>query len=966
MDACGALVDGAVTCTSAGNPYSGGVYYEVPGDLSVKINSDVQIQNSTEFDAGISPNSTAKLVVINDGSIAGGITAANEGSGLTFLKSNSLSNGIFLVSYGPALVISNSVTSAANNTTALAIEGHASVKVISDNVVETGQNAFGIGVSSIAASPNSRVEVYSSNVSTVGGVAISANNYYGSVFVVSKNISISPQAGFSLNSVRYAIEANGASGSTYVSNIGNLNINFRDFGGISATNQSGDVTVSNTGAINTLTTAIYANAGDIVTVSSPGSIVDGGGSSLPTSGADQGGIVAIAPNAVSVTAGAITMLQAALSVPGSPAILATSTGGGPVDVTVDGPITTYGTPAPGVQASGQSVAVTIASSGSITTYGGALGETSPGVFVQAGTGLASVTNAGAISTSGEQSDGIFVTGGQSVQVVNSGQISTTTMGAAGIFASGGGGVTIDNSGLIASDGTAVSAQGSPVILNNTGTIQGALQLTSSGSVFNNAGTFVASGSSSFGSSGVVNNTGTVTIAKTGAPIAVGLNDLQAFNNSGLVDLRNGVAGDVLTISGPFNGKAGSSLAIDVQMTPNGVATDKLVVGGLTGSTSLQVNSLGASPGVLTPGVAVVQVGSAATPSALTLANGPIVSGFVQYGLSYDPSARTFDLIGVPDAAAYETEKFVEGAQNVWRESVQAWSDHLGELRHAQSVGDDLALSAGVHSWGQAFGSSLRRDTTQGFAAFGQAQSVDLSYRQDFLGFETGFDFVSPQPVGLLVTGVTGGFTTSNLNFSGTGDGATYQAANIGGYAAYLLGPFFVNGLVKYDDYDVAVLSTQAQYGRDIQGAGYGGSLEVGYRLDLQRVYIEPLASVGYVQTHLGSIAAQGSTLDLHDGDSLSGKVGVQVGAPLRSGGPFAAAPYLGLNAVNEFEGRNSVVFSNGGYNLGFANERPGAYGQAIVGLNFATVAGLVGFIQGEGDFGGFSGGGGRVGFRWKW
>ena len=45
----------------------------------------------------------------------------------------------------------------------------------------------------------------------------------------------------------------------------------------------------------------------------------------------------------------------------------------------------------------------------------------------------------------------------------------------------------------------------------------------------------------------------------------------------------------------------------------------------------------------------------------------------------------------------------------------------------------------------------------------------------------------------------------------------------------------------------------------------------------------------------------------------------------------------------------------------------GGFGLADAGLDFATPGRLSGFIEGDGDFGGgLSGGGGRVGLRFRW
>ena len=82
------------------------------------------------------------------------------------------------------------------------------------------------------------------------------------------------------------------------------------------------------------------------------------------------------------------------------------------------------------------------------------------------------------------------------------------------------------------------------------------------------------------------------VAAAAAPLSFTLAGLESFANSGLIDLSDGVAGDVLTVTGAYVGTGDAALSLDVDLAAPTLA-DRLVVGGAaTGSTSIFVERLG--------------------------------------------------------------------------------------------------------------------------------------------------------------------------------------------------------------------------------------------------------------------------------------------------------------------------------------------------------------------------------------
>ncbi len=119
-------------------------------------------------------------------------------------------------------------------------------------------------------------------------------------------------------------------------------------------------------------------------------------------------------------------------------------------------------------------------------------------------------------------------------------------------------------------------------------MNGRIDLTANADTFaNNAtGRFNATGVSDFGlGTDTFNNVGVLTAFSSAT-----FTGLEAFNNTGLIDLRDGATGDILTLTGTtFTGGAGSQLGLDVSLATN--TSDRLVIGAAAGSTSLLLNNI---------------------------------------------------------------------------------------------------------------------------------------------------------------------------------------------------------------------------------------------------------------------------------------------------------------------------------------------------------------------------------------
>ena len=713
---------------------------------------------------------------------------------------------------------------------------------------------------------------------------------------------------------------------------------------------------------------------------------------VTTTGTNSPGVTATGGNdPVNVTTGTTTTRG-----DNSPGIVVTA-GPGPADVTFTS-VTTTGANSPGVAVSG---------TGPIRVNGGTVTTTGPssGGVVVTGAANPVLVSVGAISTSGPDSNGVTVTTTSGNQTIVAGPVRATGPRSNGVVATSPGCSTINitatqavsasqGTGILASSacsvtvttlpgaavsgsvagidvtsgtgstitvGDAVSSTGGPAINANgaatvvtvtpTGTINGAVDLTDGNDQLINNGTFNAAGNSTFGAGNdsLVNN-GVITVGRGLAiPGAVALTGLESLSNNGLIDLRNGVAGDVLTVPGTFTGMGASTVGLDVSIAAAGSTADRLVVGGAAaGSTALVVNQLGANPGILVNNLVLVDAGAGSSPTAFTLA--PTTSGLVQYGLVYNAAAGDYALFGTPSTSAYELVKVSAGAREIFYRTNDAASGHMQNLRDSRSSDATSESRRSSALWGQLFGSIDRSRSRQTVSPFGQAQTVVLDNSQDIYGGQIGYDFGDVTGRKGSVFGVTAGYANSTLDFRRTADRVDYQAINGGVYAGLNFGPFFLNALAKYEHYFLRVVTPSAVIHQKLEGNGYGGMAQAGVRLGSGGFFVEPSTSLEYVRTAIDTLNAGPSTLDFDNATGLRGKAGVRIGTNSVSGA-MRTSYYASGNVVHEFRGRSGLNFANSGQALDFGNDRIGTYGRGVIGFNIVSNDTVSGFMEASGDLG---------------
>ncbi|WP_109354082.1 hypothetical protein [Sphingorhabdus sp. EL138] len=511
-------------------------------------------------------------------------------------------------------------------------------------------------------------------------------------------------------------------------------------------------------------------------------------------------------------------------------------------------------------------------------------------------------------------------------------------------------IIVNNSGTLESGaGFALEAIGGVTQLTNSGTINGRVLLSAFDDVTVNNGLFNATLNSDFGAGNdLFTNEGTVLV---GGNIA--FNNLEQFVNDGLIEMRNGVIGNSLTLPGDYVGSGDGSFAFDVTFDGAGSADTLVIAGAATGNTALIIDDISISPNFGNM-VLVVDADAGTNEDAFVIADESATIGFFSYSLSFDNADNDFFLTNTIGAPVFQTLKFVEGAQSLWYRSADAWAAHMAS-RHTAPQSP---------LWMQVYGSLSQQDDSFEFTSAGFTQLISLNYDQDYFGFQTGYDFVPAFGEEDIVLGLTGGYLNSNLGFDGTADNVRYDAFNIGAYAGINSGRFFANALVKYDFITADVRARTAGYSVDLDGAAYGVRLEAGYRWGEDDFFVQPLASFEYQRASLDDFSALGADIDFDRFDGLRGMIGARLGGETKVNGSNTLTYYLGGQLAHQSQTGDGLTFSTGASSIEIENRLSNTFGRFDLGLNIASRDGVTGFIEANADIsGGYTSYGGRTGLK---
>ncbi|MBA4090226.1 MAG: hypothetical protein C0494_06480 [Sphingobium sp.] len=933
-DAAAVYLDGSITTTGT---LEGGIAVRSPGGALVSGTGSVS--TSGDGATGIYAGATQGNVVISTGTVSTQGDNANAVHARSYVRayadvasiktSGDGSIGLLVEAGEVAAAMAGSIATSGAAAHGLVSHSYGAAYGAAQSITVTGAGALGMDVSSYA---QGNATAIAGTVHVADGRGIGAFAANGMASITVEQLVQASDTG-----VGPGLAASGATGASIT------------FGSVQS---SGD---GNTSAV-----AASSTSGDI--------LIQGG--TIIASGDRRNGVLATGMSAdISIAiSGTITTDGA-----GATGIYAAT--GGAVDIAANR-VVTNATRYASIETQGASVTLR---ANRVEARGDNETDGPLAAVMASGATFADVT-VGTVLATGTGRDGVAIAsyGTGALTIVAGGTVSATHD--AVTFQTGQGASLINAGTISGGTGAAVRATGAPITIVNSGAISGALALTDGNDRVTNSGTLRLTDGTSFGAgddrlvnsgalllagdvgfgagSDAIVNSGTLRLAPNAAtglsalaaaPVSRNVAGLESFANSGRIDLRNGTAGDVLTLSGAFTGSGASTLGLDLAYGTTIIA-DKLVIGGAaTGSTTVEFDISGTQELGRTP--TLIQAGAGTSATAFTLAANQVSSGLFQRGLVFDTATNGFALAIAPSTAAYRLLNIGETAQSLWIESADSVAAHLSANHDAGVTGSGF--------WMSAVGGVAKRDEAGIFNAFGFDQAANIGYKQDVFGSQLGVDIGN----GNIGFGLTGGYASSIVSFTGSVDRVSFDAWNLGAYASFSSGILFANALAKYDFYNIDVkLASAGANGKKIDGNAYGARGEIGLSLGSDAFHIEPVASISWQHVSIDPLDLP-LTVDFDDLEGGRASAGLRLRSTRDIGGGAKLNLYAQGDYVQPFGGKAAVTFSTMTTGVSFDDDRIGAYGKGRVGLSI-TQGRITGFIEGDTRFSSdYRSGGGKVGLR---
>lgn len=423
-------------------------------------------------------------------------------------------------------------------------------------------------------------------------------------------------------------------------------------------------------------------------------------------------------------------------------------------------------------------------------------------------------------------------------------------------------------------------------LASTGQLHGWLDLSGGDDVVSNAGEFITSGTSQFGAGqDQFLNTGRVRL--TDYANFAHLQGLERFENAGLLTLANGSAGDVFAIDGTLHGAQGGRLVVDLEV--DGFATDRIVVGALSGRNELSLAFVGSGSLLGLDGVQVLSSGASQNGDELVLAAGSRNRGFIGLELDYDGFGNWRLESDLADAA-YLAGAVPAGARELWRQGAQAVTSHL----------DATGAQADAHgAWLQVLGGDF-----DGKSEFSHAQGRrNLDWQGSHQGVQAGWETT----LGNWRAGVTAGMGEADMDLGGA-EQTRLDSVNAGIYARYRKDGWFAGAQLRGERFDLD--SDWASIGLEDSGSGsaIGLQLEGGRRFEVAAVWIEPSLRLSWVDLSLPALDGAGGEVHWQAGTGGAGELGLSVGL---SEGWRGLRPYASMSISREFGGGDATRYDTG-------------------------------------------------------
>ncbi len=505
---------------------------------------------------------------------------------------------------------------------------------------------------------------------------------------------------------------------------------------------------------------------------------------------------------------------------------------------------------------------------------------------------------------------LTVTGGTEVIGALSGAATTTVSLGTGSLTTGGANTDTTFNGVISGSGGLTKTGAGTLALNAANSFTGTLAIQGGTVALNGAGSLAAA------------------LVTVGSGTTFGINgtrSVSALQNSGTIDLADGAAGDVLTVSGTYTG--GGTMALDTVLGGDGSASDRLVIAGAaSGITTLVITNIGGAGAATATGIRVVETGSS-TAGAFVL-GAPLSAGGVSYSLSQNAADQDWYLVtGLSaDTAAFSN------APVVLRYAYTRLDSYDARLA-ARLTG--AALPDGSRAWARVYGERLDlATTTPGTSGVSQVGA-------SLTGLEAGLELAPIAGAsGDWVIGLSAGIT--DLGADVTVDAGLGRVEGSGlfvaGSATWLGdGGTYVDLQARVSRIDADLSAGGAVLAENTSLTAFAAGVEVGRSFALgQGQSLTPFGQLGYGSLSGGSFTGpDGALVDLGDTSSAQGRLGLTWRSVLAGGGQI----YASGRVEHQFDPAATVTVDG----IGIEAEAAATWAAVELGGSFPIAEGMQGF-----------------------
>jgi outer membrane autotransporter protein len=402
--------------------------------------------------------------------------------------------------------------------------------------------------------------------------------------------------------------------------------------------------------------------------------------------------------------------------------------------------------------------------------------------------------------------------------------------------------------------------------------------------------------------------------------------------------------------------------------PVGITVVKVEGTVASGSSSTAFNIDPTTPGYIPPGI-VFNLGA--------IQKGAFVYPLIYNGAN-DPA---YMLFGLPGPFLLQAPVFAAAAQNIFDATTDGWYDRQEETRNcmrhgfaaaglAHGGGADLAKAPPVQLpqcepgvWTKLIGSWTHQNGFVDLAQLGPLFSgmrFDTSFHQGtggvMVGLDYGFTDLASRTDSLVLS-IMGGYINSMVNFNSpnafssgsplppSDTSLTFSGGTVAGSATYMNGGFFADALLKADFLSMNIGNIPGNFcsgaistlcNQSAQSTTWGVLGDIGYRFELGRYFIEPIATVEWARNHIDNVnlVASAVTVEFGNNDMLN------VGGGLRGGGVIMddRVHYLDASIIGRVWDRATdnptVNFVNLGPSFRLSENFQGVYGEAAIQLDW--------------------------------